>query len=125
MLSSKHMAEMLRDAIQRGADPIELADALADKMLASSVRMQLPHALFYLKEFAAREKEENTFRIESATKLSPTKMTEISKAFGAEKNMVENIVDPSLVSGFRIRHRDFFYDATLSTRLEKLKEALI
>lgn len=125
MSSSKHIAKALFDALKRGYNPTELANSLADKMLDSSQGALLSHILFYLEEYAKRDREESSLRIESATEVTSTVVEQISKAFGADKESVIGTIDPDLMGGFRVKHGDILYDATLSTRLRKLKEALI
>lgn len=126
MQSSKSIAKSLVRALDNGADPKKLADILADKILASSQSAQLEHILFYLEVQAKRLKDERSLRVESATEMSDLELSKITKFFGAkDKNSTEVRIDPKLIAGFRVRHYDYLYDATLSTRLNKLKEALI
>lgn len=124
MYSSKQIAKILWEEVKRGEDPKRLADHLADNLLSSSQAAQLKQILFYLQEYAKRDKEENTFKVESPSELSAEQIRDIHHTLG-EVGEVETSLNPELLAGFRIRYQDLEYDATLSTRLKKLKEALI
>lgn len=125
MFSSKQIAKDLIDALERGVNADELAHGLSDKILASSQRSQLENVLFYLKEYSMIKKEEESLTIESASEVSKGLLSKIVNIFDVEEASVEVKKDPKLIAGFRVRHRDRLYDATLSTRLDKLRKALI
>lgn len=125
MFSSKQIAKDLIDALDRGADANDLAQSLSDEILSSSQRPQLENVLFYLNEYSKVRKEARSLIIESAAEVPEDLVSRIIEIFGAEKTSLEIKKDPKLIAGFRVRHGDHLYDATFSTRLEKIKKALI
>ncbi|MDZ7726313.1 MAG: F0F1 ATP synthase subunit delta [Candidatus Campbellbacteria bacterium] len=124
MQSAKKTALVIIEALNRGSEPSEIAQLVVDKLQNSSQKEQLRLIVFYLREYAKKEKERNTCLVESATELNEEKLSQIRDVFDVKSEEVKVVTSPNLVAGFRAKYGDIFIDKTLSTRLRKLKEAV-
>ena len=64
----------------------------------------------------------------SSTKLSEENLNKLKKALEKKINKtldLTNVVDESIIGGFKICLENSIYDSTINTRLNKLKEALL
>ena len=64
----------------------------------------------------------------SSTKLSEENLNKLKKALEKKINKtldLTNVVDESIIGGFKICLENSIYDSTINTRLNKLKETLL
>lgn len=86
-------------------------------------------AIYIISKFlkGVRKREgQNTLLVESAVPLTNSQLSEIAKNFRKEFVITEikNIVDPSLLGGFRVRIADTVSDYSILGKVLKLKEAV-
>lgn len=85
----------------------------------------LPAILNRLGKYAEKEKRESTVFITTSHKFSPDVMKSVEKRVGSLGGRgVQNIVDPKIIGGFKIKDGYKIIDGSVSNNIKILKESL-
>ena len=85
----------------------------------------LPDVLEYLERQQREDKRRGRMSITTARKVSLEVIGAIKKYAGADDSVpVDEVVDENLIAGFQAIHNDKLYDASLRTRVDRLREQL-
>lgn len=95
-------------------------------------RQRITNVTSILEHFIALYNEENKIAVatvHSVRELSDTEKADFEASFkkliNKNKIQIENIVDPSLIGGMRIRVGNTIYDGSISNKLERIRSNIV
>ena len=99
------------------------------KIMGELKSLPRSQAIYIISKFlkgVRKRKDQTTLLIESAVYLTEAQLEHIFKSFRKEFVVTEikNIVNPSLLGGFRVRIGDIVQDYSLEGKILKLREAI-
>ena len=99
------------------------------KIMGELKSLPRSQAIYIISKFlkgVRKRKDQTTLLIESAVSLTEAQLEHIFKSFRKEFVVTEikNIVNPSLLGGFRVRIGDIVQDYSLEGKILKLREAI-
>ena len=99
------------------------------KIMGELKSLPRSQAIYIISKFlkgVRKRKDQTTLLIESAVSLTEAQLEHIFKSFRKEFMVTEirNIVNPSLLGGFRVRIGDIVQDHSLQGKILKLREAI-
>lgn len=125
MLRSRTIAERLARMVRDGVAPAKVADEAASYLKERDLEYLLPNVIEYLEGLGVRDGQENACVVETAREVSNELAGNIAKSAGADKSDVVKKIDPELLGGYVIRHKNRIVDASLKNQLNQLHKHLL
>ena len=123
MIKSKQLAKALYELSEANVEHLD--KKFMDFIERQNLQAQLPSVLYHLEKIVETENEKKGIQIETAHEVHHTTVKHIKEFLKAE-NLKENLkIKKDLIGGFRAKWGGNIYDASISTGLKKLEEAII
>lgn len=125
MTISRAFAHTILAYAERGLDVQESVDRVTTFMERRGLAHFLPTVAEELERMLTNKRTAETLRVYTPYSLAPELIASIEKAYGGTEYTTEEIIDESLIGGFRAERAYRYFDATVAHALKRLRQHLL
>lgn len=121
-LSRRHVAQYAARLLAEGASTQKVANILASYIIDRKQQRLIEPLLQEIERYLYLDYDQQTIHAATAHELTAQLRQDIIESFKAKKQIqIEHTIEPSLLGGITIETAGKRYDASLKTRIQKLK----
>lgn len=129
MIKNKNLLNIARKAVESSFTNSKLDEKNVVKFVSSVKKLPLAQAIFLLSNYIKYLKLEinkHLVIVESKFELTKNELTQITEKFNKDYKIIEtkNILNPSILGGFKVKIGDNLFDYTVNSKINKLSEAI-